>query len=220
MWKAAVLWNAVLDMNYMVASTDIPDWILACTKNEEINFANLTGQDRLLFHERSPICNVKNVKTPSMFLVGDADLRVPPHQSYYFHSALKQMGVESQLHNYPGSGHALLTPEHGFDAATNIMLWFDKYLLEPYEEDLSNDDLSEAQIVLKKVQRQMEKKPNSTVMLNYFKIPECMKKFQENNVKTKKEIHDLTDEKLLDYGLAEGLITKIRELLALSEQEY
>ena len=43
MWKAAVLWNAVLDMNYMVASTDIPDWILACTKNEEINFANLTG---------------------------------------------------------------------------------------------------------------------------------------------------------------------------------
>ena len=61
------------------------------------------------------------------------------------------MGVESQLHNYPGSGHALLTPEHGFDAATNIMLWFDKYLLEPYEEDLSNDDLSEAQIVLKKV---------------------------------------------------------------------
>ena len=66
----------------------------------------------------------------------------------------------------------------------------------------------------------MEKKPNSTVMLNYFKIQECMKKLQENNVKTKKELHDLTDEKLQDYGLAEGLITKIRELLALSEQEY
>ena len=89
MWKAAVLWNAVLDMNYMVASTDIPDWILACTKNEEINFAKLTGENRLLFHERSPISNVDNVKTPSMFLVGDADLRVPPHQSYYFHNALK-----------------------------------------------------------------------------------------------------------------------------------
>lgn len=30
MWCAAGLWNAVLDMSYMVQSTDIPDWIFAC----------------------------------------------------------------------------------------------------------------------------------------------------------------------------------------------
>jgi acylaminoacyl-peptidase len=30
LWAAAGLWNAVLDMSYMVCSTDIPDWIFAC----------------------------------------------------------------------------------------------------------------------------------------------------------------------------------------------
>ena len=27
LWASACLWNAVLDMTYMVSSTDIPDWI-------------------------------------------------------------------------------------------------------------------------------------------------------------------------------------------------
>lgn len=27
LWKAAVLWNPVINMSYMLASTDIPDWI-------------------------------------------------------------------------------------------------------------------------------------------------------------------------------------------------
>ena len=29
-WAAAGLWNAVLDMSYMVQVTDIPDWIFSC----------------------------------------------------------------------------------------------------------------------------------------------------------------------------------------------
>jgi acylaminoacyl-peptidase len=31
MWAAAALWNPVLDMTYMLQSTDIPDWIFACS---------------------------------------------------------------------------------------------------------------------------------------------------------------------------------------------
>jgi acylaminoacyl-peptidase len=30
-WSAACLWNAVLNMSYMLAATDIPDWISGCT---------------------------------------------------------------------------------------------------------------------------------------------------------------------------------------------
>jgi len=33
LWAAACMPNAVLDMNYMNASTDIPDWIAACVFN-------------------------------------------------------------------------------------------------------------------------------------------------------------------------------------------
>jgi len=32
-YKAASLWNPVLNMSFMVQSTDIPDWIQACVQN-------------------------------------------------------------------------------------------------------------------------------------------------------------------------------------------
>ena len=88
LYGAASVRNPVFDMNYMLASTDIPDWIYACSKNEEINFAKPTAEDKALLYERSPISTVANVKTPLMLLIGDSDLRVPPHQSYYYHTAL------------------------------------------------------------------------------------------------------------------------------------
>jgi acylaminoacyl-peptidase len=38
LWKAAILWNPVINMSYMVSSTDIPDWIYACSLNEDMNY--------------------------------------------------------------------------------------------------------------------------------------------------------------------------------------
>ena len=122
-------------MTYMLAATDIPDWIYACCKNAEIDFASPTAEDRTLFYERSPISSVHRVKTPAQFLIGDGDLRVPPHQSYYYHNALKQKGVDTKLYNYPGAGHSLLAVEHTVDAYMNIMIWMDKYLMEPFVDE-------------------------------------------------------------------------------------
>ena len=46
MWAAAGIWNGVLDMSYMVQSTDIPDWIFACCSNKELsNFGEITVED-------------------------------------------------------------------------------------------------------------------------------------------------------------------------------
>jgi hypothetical protein len=36
MWAAAGVRNPVLDMSYMVVSTEIPDWIFACCQNKEL----------------------------------------------------------------------------------------------------------------------------------------------------------------------------------------
>ena len=36
--KAAVLWNPVINMSYMISSTDIPDWIYACCLNRELSY--------------------------------------------------------------------------------------------------------------------------------------------------------------------------------------
>lgn len=78
--------------------------------------------------------HVGNVTTPSQFLIGDKDLRVPPHQSYYYEAALKARGIETRLYNYPGSGHALLPIEHTYDALHNISTWMDKFLIAPFEQ--------------------------------------------------------------------------------------
>ncbi len=56
MWTSAVLWNPVLDMTYMLQSTDIPDWIYACSQNKELtDFSSITLQDSQEFFNRSPI---------------------------------------------------------------------------------------------------------------------------------------------------------------------
>ena len=56
LWAAAGIWNGVLDMSYMVASTDIPDWIFACCQNKELqNFGEYTVEDTKEFFLKSPI---------------------------------------------------------------------------------------------------------------------------------------------------------------------
>ena len=80
--------------------------------------------------------------TPSQFLIGDKDLRVPPHQAYFYEAALKQRGIETRLYNYPGSGHALLPVEHGMDAEFNISHWMDKFLIAPFEPPFVQEEAS------------------------------------------------------------------------------
>ena len=79
LYSAAAVRNAVLDMNYMNAATDIPDWIAACVFNKSLDESVLTTEDVKIIHERSPVSVVHNVTTPILLMVGEVDLRVPPH---------------------------------------------------------------------------------------------------------------------------------------------
>ena len=133
LWAAAILWNPVINMSYMLAASDIPDWMYACCLNRDMSFKSLTAEDNTAFFNKSPISVVRNCKTPSLLLIGDADRRVPPNAAYYYYHALQEMGVDCKLMNYPDSPHGLLPTEHTADATMQIILWLDKYLMEPYE---------------------------------------------------------------------------------------
>jgi dipeptidyl aminopeptidase/acylaminoacyl peptidase len=84
--------------------------------------------DRGVYEKSSPIHFIKNVKTPTLVIVGERDAECPSSQSYEFWHALKTLGVPTQLIIYPGEGHMFIKPEHQSDRLEQTVGWFDKYL--------------------------------------------------------------------------------------------
>jgi dipeptidyl aminopeptidase/acylaminoacyl peptidase len=84
--------------------------------------------DPAVYARSSPITYIKNVKTPTLILVGDGDAECPAPQSYEFWHALRTLGVKTQLVIYPGEGHAIRKPEHQKDILERTIAWFDENL--------------------------------------------------------------------------------------------
>ena len=95
-YRAVSTRNPVIDMATMFPITDIADWIIV-----ESNLGNGSELEKLLGPENnsrmwdlSPIKYVKNVKAPTLLLVGKVDRRVPPTQSIEYYRALQLHGVK------------------------------------------------------------------------------------------------------------------------------
>jgi dipeptidyl aminopeptidase/acylaminoacyl peptidase len=84
--------------------------------------------DPAVYEKSSPIHFIKNVKTPTLVIVGERDAECPSSQSYEFWHALKTLGVPTQLIVYPGEGHLFLKPQNQADRMDRTVAWFDKYL--------------------------------------------------------------------------------------------
>jgi len=80
------------------------------------------------FRKSSPITYIRNAKTPTLILQGDADTVDPLSQSQMLHRALKRYGVETELVIYPREGHGLREEKHLIDRLNRIVGWFDKHL--------------------------------------------------------------------------------------------
>jgi dipeptidyl aminopeptidase/acylaminoacyl peptidase len=84
--------------------------------------------DPAIYEKSSPIRFIKNVKTPTLVIVGERDAECPASQSYEFWHALKTLGVPTQLVIYPGEGHLFIEPKNQADRMDQTVGWFDKYL--------------------------------------------------------------------------------------------
>jgi dipeptidyl aminopeptidase/acylaminoacyl peptidase len=84
--------------------------------------------DPAVYKKSSPIHFIKNVKTPTLVIVGERDAECPASQSYEFWHALKTLGVPTQLIIYPGEGHMFIEPKHQSNRLEQTVGWFDKYL--------------------------------------------------------------------------------------------
>jgi dipeptidyl aminopeptidase/acylaminoacyl peptidase len=91
-------------------------------------FGKSVYDDPQVYAKSSPITFIKNVKTPTLVIVGDSDGECPTPQSYEFWHALKTLGVETQLVVYEHEGHMFANPAHQRDRIKRTVAWFDAHL--------------------------------------------------------------------------------------------
>jgi dipeptidyl aminopeptidase/acylaminoacyl peptidase len=71
---------------------------------------------------------VGNVKTPTMVLVGEADLRTPVAEAEQFYHALKLRKVPTQLVLIPGASHSISAKaSHMLAQVLNTLAWFEQH---------------------------------------------------------------------------------------------
>jgi len=85
-----------------------------------------------LYRAHSPITFVNNIKTPMMFILGEADYRTPPGAGgEQFFRALKYKKIPTVMVRFPRESHELSRsgePWHRVERLENIVNWFDFYL--------------------------------------------------------------------------------------------
>jgi dipeptidyl aminopeptidase/acylaminoacyl peptidase len=85
------------------------------------------------FKARSPITYIKDVKTPMMFILGEADYRTPPGAGgEEMFRALKFRKIPTVMVRFPNESHELSRsgqPWHRVERLQNIVGWFDHWLL-------------------------------------------------------------------------------------------
>lgn len=86
-----------------------------------------------LYWEHSPLRYVAQVKTPTIFLVGEEDPRVPLPQSVEMFRALKSNGVPTHLYVAPREGHGWSELRHRLFKLQIELEWFERWLYNrPY----------------------------------------------------------------------------------------
>ena len=81
-----------------------------------------------LFWNNSPVKDVSNVKTPTLFFAGEADTRVPKEQSVEMFRALRSLGVPTELWMAPNEGHVWNSLSRLLRKANIELEWFEKYV--------------------------------------------------------------------------------------------
>jgi acetyl esterase/lipase len=80
------------------------------------------------FVENSPVFMADRVQTPIMMLHNDQDDAVPWYQGIEYYLALRRLGKEVYLFNYPGEFHGLRKKVNQRDYTVRMQQFFDHYL--------------------------------------------------------------------------------------------
>ena len=122
-FAAAVVMKPVINWYSFVGTTDGSSWYY--------NFKKLPWEDPQEHLRRSPITYVGNVKTPTMLMTGELDLRTPMEQTEQFYRALKLRKVDTVMVRIADEYHGFnAAPRHPSNRLNQILYlrgWFEKY---------------------------------------------------------------------------------------------
>jgi dipeptidyl aminopeptidase/acylaminoacyl peptidase len=121
-FKALVVGAGLTDMFSMYATNDIPRALDGYFGAEPWN-------DTTEYRKRSAMTYIKNARTPTLILHGQADLRVPIGQAQELYVGLKKNNVPVQLVFYPREPHGLQEPRHQLDKMKRENEWIRKWTL-------------------------------------------------------------------------------------------
>lgn len=89
----------------------------------------LPWSNREAWVRQSPWFDAPKVKTPTLVLCGEDDIRTPLVQSELWYYALRRLGVETELVVYPEAGHGWGNRGSAKDWMKRTLEWFDRFVL-------------------------------------------------------------------------------------------
>jgi dipeptidyl aminopeptidase/acylaminoacyl peptidase len=120
-FKAACVFAGAVDLAAHYGQSDIQ-------KYRAYDFEGTPWESPENWKRSSPMTYVKNVKTPTQILIGEADPRVPYPQGQEFYRALIALHVPTEFVHYPREGHGLREPRHRADQYERMLIWFDRWI--------------------------------------------------------------------------------------------
>ena len=122
-FRAAVAGAGISDWKSYYGENSIDQWMIPF-------FGKTVYDDPEVYAKSSAIEYIKNVKTPTLVIVGDRDGECPAPQSFEFWHALRAEGVKTQLVIYPNEGHGFRDPAHILDRTQRTFQWFEQQMPE------------------------------------------------------------------------------------------
>ncbi|WP_346958066.1 S9 family peptidase [uncultured Arthrobacter sp.] len=120
-FKASIVERGFLDPVSFTGSSDI-GWFFG---------GEYTGRTPEQMAAQSPMARAEQVRTPTLVIHSEEDLRCPVEQGQRYFTALKQLGVEAAFLVFPGENHELSrsgTPHHRRQRFDQILQWWSRHL--------------------------------------------------------------------------------------------
>ncbi|MBC7923254.1 MAG: S9 family peptidase [Ferruginibacter sp.] len=123
-FKAAMVGAGVTNLVSFNGTADIPSFIPDYFGGDFWDRPEVYTKHSAMFH-------VKGVRTPTQIIHGEADVRVPLSQGQELYTALKRLGVKTEMIVYPRTPHGPQEPKFIEDIGQRTLGWFDTHLRHP-----------------------------------------------------------------------------------------